>query len=93
MPDVSCEPCYPKCSVTPMAAQAGIDLGWVQRQVDHVVNLLVTQGAAAKQTVTDILTTIKFFTNKQFLQAFAMLSQDLTDIEGLIAAIKAEFNS
>lgn len=72
---------------------AGLDFGWAQRQLDHVINLLSTQGAAAKQTVADVLTTIKFFTGKQFVQAFLMLETDIQDIQGIIAAINAEWNS
>lgn len=72
---------------------AGLDFGWVERQLNHVINLLTTQGPQAKQTVSDILTTIKFFTGKQFVQAFLMLETDISDVQGIIAAINAEWNS
>lgn len=83
----------PKMAATPILVAAGLDFDWVERQTQHVINLLTTQGAAAKQTVTDILTTIKFFTGKQFVQAFLMLETDISDVQGIIAAIKAEWAS
>ena len=70
---------------------AAFDFDWVERQTQHVINLLQQQGPAAKQTVSDILTTIKFFTGKQFVQAFLMLQTDIQDVQGIIAAIKAEW--
>ena len=43
-----------------------------------------------EQTVKDILATIQFFTGKQFVRAFMMLETDIEDVQGIIAAIKAE---
>jgi hypothetical protein len=81
------------CMMSVASVSAGIDLGWAERQIAHVIHLLETEGPAMKQTVSDILKTIRFFTGKQFIQAFAMLTQDVTDVQGLIAAIQEEFSS
>lgn len=78
-------------AATPQMVQAGLSLDWAQRQINHVINLLTTQGPQAKQTVQDVLTTIKYFTGKQFVQAFLMLETDINDVQGIIAAIQAEW--
>ena len=78
-------------TMAPMCAAAGIDWGWTERMVNHVVNLLESQGSAIKETVTDLLRAIRLFTGRDMKGVFDALGEVSDDVSGIIKAVKEEF--
>lgn len=76
---------------TPVMSTVGLDWLGIQGTVDHVLNLLESQGEAAVGIVRNLLKLVAAVTGRDMLLVFRLANELYVDVAALIAAIRAEF--
>lgn len=76
---------------TPVMGFFGINLDNIQEIVNHVINLLESQGQEAVSVVNGIMKVLRAVTGRDMTGVFTALSEVTDDVTDIITAVKEEF--
>ena len=80
-------------TAAPTPLMASVNLSWlgVVDTVEHILNLLESQGQAAVGIARNLLKLVAAVSSRDMIAVFAIANETYVDVAALIAAIKAEF--